>query len=138
MSDFIAVLVIGSRIVHCVDYDRPVWFPVNAMDESIVPSPEHFLADALVAFASDLLKLEPFSWNRYGLGNKQFPSGDAASSALTMAREKVYAATQPGLLYVSLGSLQRRAMDDLGRLSMPVTLAEEVRPPQRPASPASG
>jgi hypothetical protein len=127
MSDFVSVINIGDRILHCVDYDRPVWLPAGDMSQAIVPSRGHFVADALIAFASELLDLDTFSWNRYRLDNKQFPDDGDSPESLAAARAVVYAAEQPGLLHVALEPIDRLTAEDLARLSMRVTLAEVTR-----------
>jgi len=126
MGDLVVVAVIGDRVLHCVDFGRPIWVRPLNMDDSIVPDPAHFVVDGLLAHASDLLGLPRFSWNRYGLDAKKLPADDRAPQELIDARNAIYAATKPSLLYVTLSGFDNYEREDLARLSMPVTHAVTV------------
>ena len=97
------------------------------MDNSIVPDPAHFVVDGLLAHASDLFELPPFSWNRYGVEDKKLPPDDRSPQALTDARNSLYTATEPSLLYVTLSGCDTYEREDLARLSLPVTHAGPQR-----------
>lgn len=129
MSDLIAVLAIGDRVLHLIDFDRPVWCRPGSRAPGVTPAPECFVADALLALAADQVLIDPVPDLRGSL-----PSPDDAGRVLNAARAAVYAATRPGLLYLSDGPPGSLASGDLARLSMPVHVlplppkaAEELR-----------
>jgi hypothetical protein len=89
-----------------------------------VPDPDHFLVDGLIAWASPLFDLGSFSWNRYGLSSRQFPSAANSPAALSDARKAVYEAKDPWLLCVFWGARERAIVEDLARLAMRVSVAD--------------
>jgi len=123
VSELVAVAVLGDRVLHCVDFDRPAWFRPGNPEGAIVPDPGHFVADGLIAYAADLLGLPAFSWNRYGLVRKQFPDVGHAPAALAEARQTIYAETRLSLMDVTFSGLDEYERKDLARLTLPVTHA---------------
>ena len=50
MSDFIAIVNIGVKVLHIVEWDKPVWFLAdNPNGSRIIPRPHKLLKDALVS-----------------------------------------------------------------------------------------
>ena len=79
MSSLVTVLIIGDRVLHCVDHDRPVWLRLGkpGISRAVVPSRNQIIADALVSFASDLFGLGIFAWNLYEVPGR--PDGVASA-----------------------------------------------------------
>lgn len=123
MGDLTAIVVISDRVLHCIDFSRPVWARPGDLGNSIIPNPAHFVVDGLLAHASDLFGLPTFSWNAYGVDGKQLPMDHRAPQPLVDARNAIYAATEPSLLYVSLSGFDTYEREDLTRLSLPITCA---------------
>ncbi len=135
MSDLIAVLVVGARALHCVDFDRPYWYLPDAQAGGVIPAPESFVADAVLALASDQLGLRPFSLSSdAGIDAHVFPTASSSAPALAAARRSVYEAPRPGLLYVAVIQPEGLIVSDLARFAMPTytavagSLAEGLRP----------
>lgn len=123
MSTVIAAVVIDNRVIHCVDYDRPVWMsPGNG--QGFVPDLDHFLVDGLIAWASPLFGLESFSSSRCGLSERQFPNSAAAPRELTEARNAVYASKDHWLLCVFWGGRDKFIVNDIAKLGMRFSVAD--------------
>ena len=56
MSDFLAIAAVRGKVLHLVDFDRPVW--MNAEDptgDRIIPDLDNMLTDALLFFCHEEL-----------------------------------------------------------------------------------
>jgi len=56
MSDFLAIAAVKGKVLHLVDWDRPVWFLAdNPLGDRIIPDPNSFLTDASSFFHIKIL-----------------------------------------------------------------------------------
>jgi hypothetical protein len=135
VSDLFAVLVVGDTALHCVDFDRPYWYRPRDFGAGVVPHPEHFVVDALLAMASDQVLPPERATEAAALSEKIGRKLDtSASAAWNALRSEVYRAHKPGVLYVAIPAPEALIEQDLMRLTMPIVrsrtegLAEELRP----------
>ncbi len=129
-----AVVVLGSTVLHCVDFDHPYWYRPEAVRDGIVPSAEHFVADAILALASSEVRMAPLNRRTAGLDGHVFPAPDATNEHLVAARRAVYESGTPGLLHIAIGTPEHLIAADLLRFAMPTFTtvlqgsAEALRP----------
>jgi hypothetical protein len=126
MSDVIATVTIENRVLVLTDFDRPVWTLAGSPRLGLVPSPDHVLVDAILAFAGDRIDgIDPERARALQRGARACSLEDYVPAAeLAEARRKVYAATGPGVLCVFAGGREQWLSDDLQRLAMPTAIAE--------------
>ena len=126
MSDFIAIANVNGKVLHLVDWDRPVWFRADdPMGDRVVPDINHMLVDGLLffAFADFDLPLDIFAGQR---GKKQVFEMKEANrySEVDKARSLLKNRKEPFVLLAHFGGLDVNLQNDLVTFNTPVLRAE--------------
>ena len=125
MSDFIAIVNVGGKVLHLVDWDRPVWFLAdNPNGSRIIPRPKSFLTDALVFFASE----------EFGINNpfKELKKANDLIDLNTIKDNEEFLAAfkfiskidKPWIFIATFGRMDKAMRDEIDRISIPVITSE--------------
>lgn len=117
MSDFLAIAVSDSKVIHLVDWDRPCWFsPISPKGDRLIPSPNSILTDAILFFFQDPLSLssDPFKDQR-GLGTLVDCDRLPDQRSLEEARLEIRGKKHNFFLIAHFGNLDTLIREDITR-----------------------
>lgn len=126
MSDFLAIAAVRGKVLHLVDWDRPVWFLADDPEgDRIVPDLGSMLTDALLffSFADFDMPLDLFAGQRrerrvFEMNHsKQYSEVERARSILRSRKE-------PFVLIAHFGKLDGHLAEDIERFSTPILTAQ--------------
>ena len=126
MSDFIAIANVNGKVLHLVDWDRPVWFRADdPMGDRVIPDLENMLVDGLLFFAySDFdMPMDIFAGQR---GKRQVLEMKQAGqySEVDKARSILRSRKEPFILLAHFGELDINLKSDLETLAAPTLKAK--------------
>lgn len=117
MSDFLAIAVSDSKVIHLVDWDKPCWFSANSpKGDRLIPSPNSILTDAILFFFQDQVGLssDPFRAQR-GLGTLVDCDRLPDQKSLEEARLEIRGKRHKFLLIAHFGNLDALIREDIIR-----------------------
>lgn len=120
MSDFLAIAAVRGKVLHLVDFDRPVWMRAdNPIGDRIVPDLENMLADALLFFCHEELGLSQdiFATKR---GRDSLFDLSTKIDGLDQARQEVRGSKKEFVLLAHFEKLESIFGEELGGFSLPV------------------
>jgi hypothetical protein len=130
MSDFLAIAAVKGKVLHLVDWDRPVWFLAdNPLGDRIIPDPNSFLTDALLFFSYQDFNLSIDLFEGQRGENRVYQMSDSTHfDQLYNSRNLIRNTPGPIVLLAHFGPCDSNLVSDLKQFNTPIHISQINNP----------
>ena len=126
MSDFLAIAAVKGKVLHLVDWDRPVWFLAeHPLGDRIIPDPNSVFTDALLFFSYQDFNLPSDLFEGKRGNNRLFEIEDATHfDQLEKSRAFIRNNQGPTILFAHFGACDSNLANDLQQFKTPIHICQ--------------
>jgi hypothetical protein len=126
MSDFLAIATVRGKVIHLVDWDRPVWFLADKpFGDRIIPDPNSIFTDALIFFSYQDFNMSMDLFEGQRGANKVFQMSDATYFN-QVENSRIWVRNTPGpiVLLAHFGPCDSNLANDLKQFNIPIHISQ--------------
>lgn len=126
MSDFLAIAAVRGKVLHLVDWDRPVWFLADDPEgDRLIPELNSIFTDALLFFSFQDFNLSYDLFEGQRGKNKVFQITDATHfNQVEKSRTLIRNNPGPIVLLAHFGPCDSNLANDLQQINTPIHICQ--------------